>query len=123
MLTFTRTVMCNIIIRPLTTTFCLSRATAELATTQQPDVLLVLDPNGVLCWEDILIDSFTNNTLLLWLRQQEDPLISEQPSGTREQLKVQGRNVNFVPPCTPCHLHVTGRHAALRACNIQNICY
>lgn len=54
----------------------------------------------MLCWEDVTIDSFTNNTLLSWLHQQEDPLISDQFSGTHEQLKVQGRNVDFVPPCT-----------------------
>jgi len=48
-----------------------------------PQVLMVLDPNGVMCWEDVGIDEFTNATLLPWLHSQHDALTlsNYDPSG------------------------------------------
>ena len=50
-----------------------------------------MDPNGMLCWEDVAIDTFTNNTLLRWLHKQSDALTAVDSPGTSPSLKVHGR--------------------------------
>ncbi|KAK9806624.1 hypothetical protein WJX73_001273 [Symbiochloris irregularis] len=47
---------------------------AEEALTNQLSVLFVLDPNFVLCWQQITVDAFTNSTLLPWLHGLRDEL-------------------------------------------------
>ena len=54
-----------------------------------PEVLLVLDPNGVICWEEVDLDAFTNATLLHWLYQQNDVLTLSTRDSTG--LPVQAR--------------------------------
>ena len=51
-----------------------------------PDVLLVLDPNGVICWEQVELDSFTNGTLLHWLYQQHDVFTMTDSKGDYVQV-------------------------------------
>jgi hypothetical protein len=46
---------------------------AGTVSSNSPQVLLVLDPNGLHCWEDVHIDSFINETLLSWLHDQVTP--------------------------------------------------
>ena len=53
-----------------------------------PDVLLVLDPNGVICWEDVQLDAFTNATLLHWLHQQHDVLTMSDRDRTGAPVQV-----------------------------------
>ena len=47
------------------------------------DTLFVLDPNFFLCWESILIDDSTKNTLLPWVSSLKDVFTrsSENPAG------------------------------------------
>lgn len=52
------------------------------------DVLLVLDPNGMHCWEDVDIDHFTNRTLLTWLHRQVDALTVGEYLGSFLPLQV-----------------------------------
>ena len=53
-----------------------------------PQVLLVLDPNGLHCWEDVTIDDFTNKTLLAWLHNQTDAMTVGSVSGSGLPLQV-----------------------------------
>ena len=53
------------------------RPAADLVSTKvldSPEVVLVLDPNGIVCWEEVDLDALTNATLLHWLYQQHDVL-------------------------------------------------
>ena len=47
------------------------------------NILLVLDPNFFLCWESILIDETTKDTLLPWVSSLRDVFTSssESPAG------------------------------------------
>lgn len=47
------------------------------------DILFVLDPNFFLCWESILIDDSTKDTLLPWVSSLKDVFTrsSESPEG------------------------------------------
>ena len=51
-------------------------------------MLLVFDPNGMLCWEDVDIDGYGNTTLLPWLHRQTDALTTGQLHGTQLPLQV-----------------------------------
>ena len=53
-----------------------------------PDVLLVLDPNGSICWEEVELDSFTNATVLHWLYQQHDVLTMSDSDSRGEYVQV-----------------------------------
>lgn len=64
-------------------------AIASCKPENSPTVLLVLDPNGILCWENVAINEFTNSTLLPWLHKQRDALtLGTDRKGT--YLKVRG---------------------------------
>ena len=52
------------------------------------DVLLVLDPNGLHCWEDVSIDNFTNSTLLTFLHTLDDALTVGRSSGSPLPMRV-----------------------------------
>lgn len=52
-----------------------------------PEVLLVLDPNGVICWEKVDLDAFTNATLLHWLYRQHDVLTTSDSDTTGEPVQ------------------------------------
>lgn len=53
-----------------------------------PDVVLVMDPNGVICWENIEVDELTNATLVDWLYHQHDffTITSHDKTGTPLQV-------------------------------------
>lgn len=53
-----------------------------------PQVLLVLDPNGLHCWEDVTIDDFINKTLLAWLHKQTDAMTVGSVPGSGLPLQV-----------------------------------
>ena len=55
---------------------------------ESPGVLLVLDPNGVICWEEVEMNAFTNATLLHWLYQQHDVLTMSDRDSTGETVQV-----------------------------------
>ncbi|DBA85767.1 TPA: hypothetical protein ACH3X1_005325 [Trebouxia sp. C0004] len=57
-------------------------------SSNSPKVLLVLDPNGLHCWEDVHIDSFVNETLLAWLHDQSDALTVGKLPGTSLPLQL-----------------------------------
>jgi len=63
---------------------------AGTVSSNSPQVLLVLDPNGLHCWEDVHIDSFINETLLSWLHDQSDALTVGKLPGTALPLQVFG---------------------------------
>ncbi len=63
---------------------------AGTASSNSPQVLLVLDPNGLHCWEDVQVDSFINETLLAWLHDQSDALTVGKLPGTALPLQVSG---------------------------------
>ena len=52
------------------------------------DVLLVLDPNGLHCWEDVDIDSVTNSTLLPFIHTLGDALTVGKLPGSLLPLQV-----------------------------------
>lgn len=52
------------------------------------DVLLVLDPNGMHCWEDVDIDSITNTTLLAFVHGLGDALTVGEVPGSLLPLQV-----------------------------------
>ena len=52
----------------------LATKAAKCSSEPHPTMLLVLDPNGILCWENVAINAFTNATLLPWLHEQRDAL-------------------------------------------------
>jgi hypothetical protein len=68
---------------------------AGTVSSNSPQVLLVLDPNGLHCWEDVHIDSFTNETLLAWLHDQSDALTVGKLPGTALPLQVSGYLIFF----------------------------
>ena len=80
-----------------------------------PDVLLVLDPNGVICWEEVELDAFTNATLLRWLYQQHDVLTMSDRDRTGEPVQVTMRRItghgtaaaNSVDSCCCCRVDNT----------------
>ena len=59
--------------------------------TKAPQVLMVLDPNGVICWENVEIDDFTNATLLPWLHSQHDALSLSNQDRSGRTLQVRSR--------------------------------
>ena len=59
--------------------------------TKAPQVLMVLDPNGVICWENVDIDDFTNATLLPWLHSQHDALTLSNHDRSGRTLQVSSR--------------------------------
>ena len=59
--------------------------------TKAPQVLMVLDPNGVICWENVDIDDFTNATLLPWLHSQHDALTLSNHDRSGRPLQVSSR--------------------------------
>lgn len=63
-----------------------------------PEVLLVLDPNGIICWEKVELDTFTNATLLHWLYQQNDLLTTSarDSTGTPIQASLRALTVTSV---------------------------
>lgn len=63
---------------------------AGTVSSNNPQVLLVLDPNGLHCWEDVHIDTFINETLLSWLHDQSDALTVGKLPGTALPLQVSG---------------------------------
>lgn len=67
-----------------------TEASLELAD-EGPDVLLVLDPNGALCWEEVDLDVFTNATLLHWLYQQHDVLTTSDHDSMGEPVQVSSK--------------------------------
>lgn len=66
----------------------------ELAD-EGPDVLLVLDPNGALCWEEVELDAFTNATLLHWLYQQHDVLTTSDHDSIGEPVQVSSKSQHW----------------------------
>ena len=68
---------------------------ADTGSSNSPQVLLVLDPNGLHCWEDVHIDIFINETLLSWLHNQSDALTVGKLPGTALPLQVSGYLVLF----------------------------
>ena len=68
---------------------------AGTVSSNSPQVLLVLDPNGLHCWEDVHIDSFSNETLLSWLHDQSDALTVGKLFGTALPLQVSAYLVLF----------------------------
>ena len=61
-----------------------------------PQVLMVMDPNGVICWEDVAIDDFTNATLLHWLHNQHDALTMSTEDITGTILQASSRPFNLI---------------------------
>ncbi len=59
--------------------------------TKTPQVLMVVDPNGVICWENVEIDDFTNATLLPWLHSQHDALTLSNQDRSGRTLQVRSR--------------------------------
>lgn len=59
--------------------------------SKAPQVLMVLDPNGVICWENVDIDDFTNATLLPWLHSQHDALTLSNHDRSGTILQVSSR--------------------------------
>lgn len=57
-----------------------------------PEILMVLDPNGIICWEEVDIDSFTNATLLQWLHRQQDALTMSDHDSIGEPLQASPCN-------------------------------
>ena len=96
----------------------LGSQTASCSPETDLKVLLVLDPNGLLCWENVAINTFTNATLLPWLHDQRDALtLGNDRKGLYVQVSTQfmhslcqqGRSL---PSCWPArkldrcaHLH------------------
>lgn len=92
-----------------------------------PDVLLVLDPNGSICWEEVDLDTFTNATLLHWLYQQNDVLTMSTRDSTGRPVKASSP-ARIIPvlcwnvsgSCLPDHCHTNSKHAT--ASFLPHIC-
>ena len=65
-----------------------SAPTAVWEQDNAKDVLLVLDPNGVHCWEDVEIDGVTNSTLLPFIHTLGDALTVGELPGSLLPLQV-----------------------------------
>ncbi|KAA6426725.1 MAG: hypothetical protein FRX49_03835 [Trebouxia sp. A1-2] len=65
--------------------------------TKAPQVLMVLDPNGVMCWEDVGIDDFSNATLLPWLHSQHDALTLSNYDRSGKLLQASSRVLKEMP--------------------------
>ena len=70
-----------------------------------PEVMMVLDPNGVICWEEVDIDGFTNATLLQWLHQQHDALTKSDQDSVGEPLQASASIQALASPfnCNASH--------------------
>jgi hypothetical protein len=60
-----------------------SRASYNSSFFEDATVLFVLDPNCPLCFEEVGIDEYTNQTLLPWIRGLKDALTAtaDNPEG------------------------------------------
>ena len=101
----------------------LATKAAKCSSGPHPTVLLVLDPNGILCWENVAINAFTNATFLPWLHGRRDALtLGADRQGIHIQasfwsVATSNPVLDYHSACCMCFLHVcNSRYSCVDHC-------